>query len=1163
MKTIQELKVLIVLVALMPLATIQAQVKIGQDAEPVKGAVLELHSNKATGYVGGLRLANVSLTNITDLTQFSETPADVADLKGAIVYNTNPAITGGNGIGVYYWDGSKWVKDAGTTTDLNAWLTTGNDGTNSIDNFIGTTDDNALMFRVNDTHAGMISNDPYGSVSFGINALPSKTGWNNVAIGGNILKENTSGSYNVAIGNESLGANTSGYYNIGLGGALRGNTTGWNNIGIGSTALYYNTRGGDNIAIGGNPLYKNETGNYNIAMGSGALWSNVSGGNNIAMGNSALHLNIDGGNNVAVGNYALHSNTSGTYNTAIGYFALNGNTTNSYNVAVGYFALDYSKGKENTAVGSMALAYNASGDYNTALGYNALRNNDAGSNNVAIGHSAAAFSTLGNLNVVVGYSAMPYGKGDQNVIIGYRSAPILNEGSRNIIIGNEAAQSLYKGDNNIVIGNKADVSDDTNNQISIGNLIYGTGVTGIRNDGIFEGNIGIGTNTPNAKLEVQALAPYTGFRLVDRGVCQAGYVLTANALGYATWLPPTAPSPWYKVGSIPGAPSTQNTDDSYLMAKVVIGSTVPAKFEPFGATEAQLTVAGGDAIINGITVGTGKGGIHNTAVGTRALRMNTADSNTAVGYIALEDLQTGYGNTAMGSAALSNLRFGNYNTAVGIDALSTMDGDQSYNTALGFMAGSNSFGSHNITIGANTNTEGDYKINIGNLIFATDADGSMSGFSPNDVHHGNLGVGTHDPQTKFHIQTGGKADAPVKGFMLQDGNEKNKGWVLTTDDTGLATWQALPTTGAGASPWHQFPLNMETEGSANVTAANAMAGTGTPSTLNSNNSYLRAKVIVGIKAEEAILKEYAYTQTGQAGYQFYVTGGNASINGVDVGSGSGDYGNTAVGLNALNVITNSNNNSGNVAVGAISGQNIKKGANNVAIGVQAMGGLSGADNPNSADMNTAVGSYALRIIKGTKVNDTPVDGQLNTVLGYGAGCYITTGSKNIMIGVNPNPKSSDTDMTGNNNIIIGNDLGSRGSSSNQVVIGNSSNNAYYMYNTTSWTNASDRRLKHDIKPIGQGVDFVLKLKPVEFLYNNGTGKKSLGFIAQDVQDAMAAENMEGYGLVSQLEGDILGLNTSDLIPVLTKAIQEQQQMIEALQKINEQLEARLKALETK
>jgi len=120
MKVIQKTKVLIVLMvlmALMPLVTTQAQVKIGQDAEPVKGAVLELNSNTGD-YVGGLRLTNLFLANITDLSQFSEVPADLADLKGAIVYNTNPDLkdgteTKGIGIGLINDQGNGIIPESG------------------------------------------------------------------------------------------------------------------------------------------------------------------------------------------------------------------------------------------------------------------------------------------------------------------------------------------------------------------------------------------------------------------------------------------------------------------------------------------------------------------------------------------------------------------------------------------------------------------------------------------------------------------------------------------------------------------------------------------------------------------------------------------------------------------------------------------------------------------------------------------------------------------------------------------------------------------------------------------------------------------------------------------------------------------------------------------
>ena len=135
----------------------------------------------------------------------------------------------------------------------------------------------------------------------------------------------------------------------------------------------------------------------------------------------------------------------------------------------------------------------------------------------------------------------------------------------------------------------------------------------------------------------------------------------------------------------------------------------------------------------------------------------------------------------------------------------------------------------------------------------------------------------------------------------------------------------------------------------------------------------------------------------------------------------------------------------------------------------------------------------------------------------------------------------------------------------KIKIGNLTSNG-----AGSWTVSSDRRLKHDIKPIGQGLDFIKKLKPVEYIYNTGNGKKSLGFIAQDMQQVMAEENMSGYSLVVPTQGDTLGITSTELIPVLTKAIQEQQVTIETQQQtIDKQQQAidvllrRVEALENK
>jgi hypothetical protein len=100
--------------------------------------------------------------------------------------------------------------------------------------------------------------------------------------------------------------------------------------------------------------------------------------------------------------------------------------------------------------------------------------------------------------------------------------------------------------------------------------------------------------------------------------------------------------------------------------------------------------------------------------------------------------------------------------------------------------------------------------------------------------------------------------------------------------------------------------------------------------------------------------------------------------------------------------------------------------------------------------------------------------------------------------------------------------------------------------TTSYTSASDYRLKENIEPMTNGLDRVKQLNPVKFEWKQ-TGLKSEGFIAHEV-DEIYSDCVNG-------EKDGERMQTMDygkITPLLVKAIQEQQEQIEALQsEINE------------
>ena len=92
----------------------------------------------------GLLIPNVSLVNVTNGVTPVATPA-----TGLLVWNTNAAVTGGSGTGYYYWDGAAWVRLL--SSQSNDWALLGNAGTNPATNFLGTTDNQSLVFRTNNT----------------------------------------------------------------------------------------------------------------------------------------------------------------------------------------------------------------------------------------------------------------------------------------------------------------------------------------------------------------------------------------------------------------------------------------------------------------------------------------------------------------------------------------------------------------------------------------------------------------------------------------------------------------------------------------------------------------------------------------------------------------------------------------------------------------------------------------------------------------------------------------------------------------------------------------------------------------------------------------------------------------------------------------------------
>lgn len=232
-------------------------------------------------------------------------------------------------------DGSGNVSWQGLNSS--AWTPAGNSGTSPTTNFIGTTDNQDIVFRRNNIRAGYIGDPAYdgsfnytnGNTAFGANSLVNPT-------------INFASQFGVR--NSAFGAN-----------ALTAITTGQRNTGMGDFALFSNTSGSENTAIGSGSMFSNTTSSFNVAVGRQAMTSY----------NAPFLANTG---NTAVGFAALRNSVTGTNNVALGYDALR-NVTGNGNVGVGFQA-----GRGETGSNKLYIE-NSSADANNALIYGEFDSN--------------------------------------------------------------------------------------------------------------------------------------------------------------------------------------------------------------------------------------------------------------------------------------------------------------------------------------------------------------------------------------------------------------------------------------------------------------------------------------------------------------------------------------------------------------------------------------------------------------------------------------------------------------------------------------------------------------------------------------------------------------------------------------------------------------------
>jgi hypothetical protein len=267
------------------------------------------------------------------------------------------------------------------------------------------------------------------------------------------------------------------------------------------------------------------------------------------------------------------------------------------------------------------------------------------------------------------------------------------------------------------------------------------------------------------------------------------------------------------------------------------------------------------------------------------------------------------------------------------------------------------------------------------------------------------------------------------------------------------------------------------------------------------------------------------------------------------------------------------------------------GSRSTALGYAALSAQNFTTATNA--LNTAVGYEAGNAVTtgtgntciGANAGDEMTTGITNTFVGYvSAGTGIVTGNNNTGIGV----ESGKNVSSGSNNTFLGHASGITGSpggnittASNTIVLGDE--NVANAHIQVALTVASDERDKTDFEALSFGLDFVKALEPVTYYWDkrskygdkteedydlndqtpDGTHKEDwmdIGFKAQAVialEEAAGHKMSDKTNLVSDLseDGKQYGLKYEKFVPILVKAMQEQDAIIQSLT-------ARIAALES-
>ena len=625
-------------------------------------------------------------------------------------------------------------------------------------------------------------------------------------------------------------------------------------------------------------------------------------------------------------------------------------------------------------------------------------------------------------------------------------------------------------------------------------------------------NVGIGTTTPEAQLHVNGTFKFTN------GTPASGKVLTSDATGNVSWQPNGLTIPFAATNSTSGP----------LFSLSHTGTAGAAGYFATSGTNASHSLQG----INNSDA-SGASGVYGQVIG----------SQSGTEYSGVYGVATGAGNQT-----------------AGVRGRATNGG---YGVAGSSGSGSGLYGIANAA--------------GGNGAFVVGLNGATALSTYGPIQMSNIGEGA--------------------------------GKVLTSDGVGKATWQTLPTAPAAWGLSGNGSTNSTTNfiGTTDGTDINFRRNNLKSGVLGANNtafgyeSQRNASSFYNTSLGTGTLKNATGDQNTAVGFNALLVNStgedNTAVGAYALSSNLTGKQNVAIGRTAL---TNNQSTDDLVAVGngalystGING-GVGDGAGSTAVGSNALfSNLSGTEN-------TALGYYAMQknitgyynTAAGWKAMTSNTNGHSNSAFGDDALGSNTSGVSNSAVGL----RALFSNTTGNNNTGLGNFAGVDlpGSVSNVTCVGYGAgrptavSNQVYLGNTsvtqiiaqvTGITAYSDGRIKENVKENVGGLSFIMALRPVTYNVNLHTENRLLGiktemqkgygpeapdkyaleqttqtgFIAQEVETAAKKAGYQFSGLsVPKNNQGLYGINYTEFVVPLVKAMQEQQALIEKLQ---QQIEA--------